>query len=139
MKRGVIKVAKKGFDVRYAHPRNLTIDSTKNQFKVHMKGRGKVTITDTEPSTFMDIEHNLGYQPVVKVWTKEEGEPWFPTPSIGSPSAAGFSRIDDNTLRVQVYVWDIFLFPPLGPGFSDFDVDIKYVIYVDPNRNVWNT
>jgi hypothetical protein len=34
MKRPVIKVAKKGYDIRTATTKNLTIDSTKNQLKL---------------------------------------------------------------------------------------------------------
>lgn len=139
MKTPVLKVAKRGFDIRTANPKDLTIDSTRNQFKVHMTGQDSVTITETNYSKFVDIEHNLGYQPALKVRVKTPGGRWYPTPYFGDEFAAGFSRIDDNTLRIQVYVWDIFLLPPFGPGFSDFDVKIEYVIYVDPFRDAWST
>jgi len=39
MKRPVIKVAKKGYDIRTATTKNLTIDSTKNQFTAPDVGR----------------------------------------------------------------------------------------------------
>ena len=33
----VLKVAKRGYDVRTANPKDLTIDSTKNQLKLYVR------------------------------------------------------------------------------------------------------
>ena len=45
MKRGVIKVAKKGFDVRYVHPKSLTIYTAGNQLKLLKR----VTVITDDP------------------------------------------------------------------------------------------
>lgn len=45
MKRPVLKVARTGYDVRTAIPRNLTIDSSKNQLKLYIR----VSITTDDP------------------------------------------------------------------------------------------
>lgn len=37
MKTPVLKVAKKGYDIRTAHPRNLTIDTSRNQLKLYRR------------------------------------------------------------------------------------------------------
>ena len=143
MKRGVIKVAKKGFDVRYTSPKNLTIDSTKNQFKVFMEGGGKVTF-DARPGggvyqrLSVDVEHNLGYQPSVKMWAGNDALGWRENPITNSGDTGptswctGLSRIDKNTIRFYFYNWD----PDMAPH-SEYDVYYKYIIFIDPNREPW--
>lgn len=44
-KKGVIYTARKNFDARSCHPKNRTIDSTKN----HLKVLGKYTLIVNEP------------------------------------------------------------------------------------------
>jgi hypothetical protein len=45
IKKGVIYTARKGFDARNCHPKNRTIDSTKN----HLKVLGKYKLIIDEP------------------------------------------------------------------------------------------
>ena len=44
-KKGVVYTARKGFDARGCHPKNRTIDSTKN----HLKVKGSYTLFIDEP------------------------------------------------------------------------------------------
>lgn len=41
----VLKVAKEGYDIRTASPKNLTVDSTKNQLKLYKR----ITVTTDDP------------------------------------------------------------------------------------------
>jgi hypothetical protein len=141
----ILKVAKKGYDIRTAEPQNLNIDSTKNQFKVYEEGEGTVSfVAKAGGSSYqrheLDISHNLGYQPAYLFFMKSpDGKvrlsPFLGTGSTGPTNvSSGAARVDDNTLRLYFYVWDIFL-----AGYSAFDVEYKYFIFVDPNKNVWNS
>lgn len=46
MRKGaILKVAKEGYDIRTANPKNLTIDSSKNQLKLY----ARVTVITDDP------------------------------------------------------------------------------------------
>jgi len=141
----VLKVAKRGYDVRTANPKDLTIDSTKNQFKVHRGGSGVIsfeakTAGNSYQGHSVDVVHNLGYQPAFLLFMKRpDGKvrlsPYLGTGSTGPTNvSSGVARVDDNTLRFYFYVWDLFL-----DAYNAFNVEYKYFIFVDPNKNVWSS
>jgi hypothetical protein len=144
MKTPVLKAARSGKDVRTAETIDLTIDSTKNQFKVHMEGMGTVNFVakgagNSYQAHSVDIEHNLGYQPSFLFWIKKPDGKVRLSPYIGDASngpscaSSGTARVTDNVLRLYFYVWNPFL-----NAYSTFDVDYRYIIFVDPNKNVWS-
>lgn len=139
----VIKVAKSGFDIRTADPRDLAIDSTKNQFKVEIEETGTVTFAAKSAGNSyqrleVDIQHNLGYQPTYLFYAQTPDGRVRPSPYIGTGStgptnvSTGIARVTDNILRLYFYVWDPFL-----DAYSSFNVYYKCLIYSDPNKNVW--
>lgn len=140
MRRGVIKVARRGFDIRYAQPRNLTVDSTTNQFKVYMEGGGVTTMGDGVFRREIDIAHNLGYQPAYLVYTKKPDGKIRLTPFVGDSSnfvnhiSTGIDRLDDNKLRLYIYSFD----PSLSSDVP-INIEYKYIIFVDPNKHVWDS
>jgi hypothetical protein len=144
----MIKVAREGYDATTAAPRYLTIDSTKNQFKAHIEGTGVAEFEardawDTCQKIEVDIEHNLGYQPtyifsIMRPDEKVRPSPFIGSAGSGSPDAweyvsSGVARVDDDILRLYFYIWDPFL-----DAYDAFDVDYRYIIFVDPNKNVWS-
>lgn len=145
MQTPVIKVARKGYDINTVDPRNLVIDSTKNQFKVHMEGEGTVSLAaggggSGYQKISVDINHNLGYQPSYLCYIKTPDGKVRNSPFIGTGDtgptklSSGVDRITDNTLRLYFYIWDPFIDP-----YDAFTVDYKYIIFVDPNKNAWTT
>lgn len=46
-KKPVLKAAKKGYDIRTADPKNLAVDTTKNQLKLY----ARISITTDDPIT----------------------------------------------------------------------------------------
>ena len=144
MKRPIIKVAKEGYDTRVASPKNLTIDTTKNQFKVEIEQSGTVTFAaksagNSYQKLHVDIAHNLGYQPtylfyVQTVDGKVHLSPYIGTGFTGSTNmSTGIARVNNNILRLYFYVWDIFL-----DSYASFDVNYRCLIYSDPNKNAWS-
>jgi len=144
MKRPVIKVARQGYGVGDG-VRYLTIDSTKNQLKEYLSATGMVTLAKTGLTTakeIIEVEHNMGYQPLFHGWFKRTSDStWYKIPSYiditigGSPVSfgAGISRPTDNVLQLCFYTAD--------PFASDYDEDFdyKYIIYIDPYKDAWDS
>lgn len=74
MKKPIIKVAKNGYDIRTANPKDLTIDSTKNTLKLFNIYTGQVDTTSPNYWNDVYITHNLGYQPYVELYYNIDGE-----------------------------------------------------------------
>lgn len=139
----VIKVAAPGYDIRTANPKNLRLDSTKNQFKVAVEGSGTFEFAAsgawTTQKLSVDIDHNLGYQPSFYAQLNGPSGGWKLNPVLNSGSTgptkwcSGTDRLDENTIRLYCYIYD-----PTLAAYSAFDVDYEYIIYVDPNQNVWS-
>ena len=140
-----ILAARKGFDVRTAEVKNLTLDSTKNQLKEFMSGGGSVTIVNVAydtPKKIVEINHNLGYQPLFTGWFRLNGtNDWKVIPAgitftVGGAEATIMGAIDrpnDNILQLHFYDFDIF-----GPEYTK-SVDYKYIIYIDPYKDAWSS
>ena len=142
MSRGVIKVAKKGFDIRYAHPRNLTVDSTKNQFKIHMEGSGTLVIPESVSAVFRVVEpvfHGLDYQPQVLVeFENPKTGGWALGPClVESPNedSVGYCTDSRGPGEYIIIVYnriDIF-----DPGHDEYSVNYRYKIFTEPIKDVW--
>lgn len=139
----VIKVARQGYDITTADPRYLTLDSSRSQFKVYEKGSGTVAFSakslgNTYQKKYVDITHNLGYQPSFIAQLKGPSGGWKVHPVLNNGSTgptkwcSGIDRLDENTIRLYVYVYD-----PTLAAYSAFNVSYEYLIFVDPNKNVW--
>ena len=140
-----ILVAREGFDVRTAEVKNLTLDSTKNQLKEFMSGGGSVTIVKQaydKPKKIVEINHNLGYQPLFAGWFRLNGTTlWktisggftFATDSGNATILGAIDRPNDNILQLHFYDCDIF-----GPEYTK-TVDYKYIIYIDPYKDAWSS
>ena len=137
----VLKVARKGYNVFTADDRFLTIDSTKNQFKVKTEVEGTAAFGSSADegvaqSITVDIEHNLGYQPTFLFYAqtpdgKVRLSPYIGTGSTGPTNVTtGTARVNDNILRLYFYVWD-----PTLDAYDAFDVNYKCLIYTDPNKD----
>lgn len=126
-------------DIKYR-----TIDSTKNHFKVYLSQYGTVTFPaasagNTAQRKYVDINHNLGYQPsiVVNASGPDGKNKAFPIVNNGTTGptkwCAGYARLNNNTIRLYFYIYDPFL-----DSYSQFDINYRYYIYIDPNKNVWS-
>lgn len=143
MGRNCIKVARPGYDVFTADVKNLTIDSTKNQLKEYLSGRGTVTLVKTGFNTakqIVEVEHNLGYQPLFHGWFKRtSGSTWYKIPSsitiaiggIDTSFGSGISRPNNNILQLCFFTADPFV------DDYDEDFDYEYIIYIDPYKDAW--
>jgi hypothetical protein len=139
----VIKVARQGYDIRTADPKDLTLDSSKNQFKVHDEDGGTFEFAGsgawTNQKLYVDITHNLGYQPSFIAQLKGPSGGWKVHPVLNNGTTgptkwcSGIDRLDENTIRLYCYIYD-----PTLAAYSAFDVDYRYIIFVDPNKNVWS-
>lgn len=146
MKRGVIKVARRGFDIRYAQPKNLTIDSTKNQAKVFMTGSGSVTLNEENNyNESVAINHNLGYQPAILAWCKIEGVTNFQPLTFFYPEGesgrfydryvvGNIKRFTDNLATLLFYETSDFM---AETPYVDHTILYTYKLFVDPEKEVW--
>jgi len=143
--RGVIKTARRRYDALTCHPRFRTLDSDLNQFKVHEFGSGTLSFEaraggSTQQRLSVDIEHNLGYQPMFLAWAKEPSDVWKQNPIVNTGSTGptkwctGFSRITDNIIRFYIYIYDNI---DIG-AYDAFDVDYEYIIFIDPSKDAWS-
>ena len=143
MSKPTIVTMRKGFNKDTSPARRRTLDGTKNHNKVAMQGRGSVSFEAREEGSayqrqHVDLVHNLGYQPFVKIWAKSASTDWaenpvFNTGTTGPTSwVSGISRIDENTIRLYFYIWDF-----TKPAYSAFNVSYRYVIYTDPVKDPW--
>lgn len=64
-----LKIASAGYDVTTADPKNLTIDSTRNQFKVMYSGQETFSLNAGNGYSYIKtITHNFGYKPQALCW-----------------------------------------------------------------------
>lgn len=151
MKTPVIKIAKKGFDIRTANPKNLTIDSSKNQFKVIDSGHGTFSLNSgNDYDSSITVTHNLGYIPFTKVWvtipevntysplTFKKG-PWVTTPTTTTP----YGTVNPFEVSITPSSSIVYIrFYENSRYFMDsYDIsnlEYEYLIFVDPSENTWD-
>ena len=141
MGQNAIKTTRQGYDVFTADEKYFTIDSTKNQLKEYLSGSGTVNLTRTggigNVKEIVEIEHNLGYQPLFHGWYKSaDDDVWYKIPDAIAIGSEGFfgaiGRPSDNILQLCFYTVEIFT-----PDYDE-DFDYKYIIYIDPYNDAWS-
>lgn len=69
MSEPTLKIAAAGYDITTADPKNLTIDSTRNHFKVAYSGKETFSLNSGNGYSYVKtITHNFGYKPQVLCW-----------------------------------------------------------------------
>jgi hypothetical protein len=131
----ILKVARQGYNVKECDPRFLTIDSSKNQFKVHMQGSDTISIPSGTSSQFLagtPIEHGLSYQPQVLFWQSSIStydEATYDDRAIYLTDARG-----DGEYIVWAYNYD----SPTAGTYAAQTLTFEYIIFVEPLENVWS-
>ena len=146
MKRPILKVAKSGFDIRTANPKDLTIDSTKNQSKILLTGEGSATLNSGNSySVSVVIDHNLGYQPAFIGWARIVGvtnwrlmtlfeaeytEEWY----ADRVTVATFRRISVNRIALGFYEDPYVL---SENPYANRTIEYCYELFTDPEEGAW--
>lgn len=143
MKERVLRASREGYNVFTCANKYLTLDSRRNQFKVSTTGSGTFEFAAsgmwTNQKLYVDIAHNLGYQPSFLAHLLGPSGDWQLNPVLNNGSTgptkwcSGIARLDEDTIRLYCYVFD-----PTLDAYDAFDVDYEYIIFVDPNKDVWS-
>lgn len=141
MKRPVIKVARKGFDVRTAAPKDLTLDSTRNQFKVFMQGSTTISIPSGSNSYFRAgtvIKHGLDYQPQIFYWVQNPlTNKWAIGPAAWGHEDGRTGLTTDARGDGEYVIWAYNYDLPAPGTYGACTLNIEYIIFVEPQQNVW--
>lgn len=150
MARPVIKIARKGYDIRTAEPKHLALNSSKNQFKVYKSGLVTFDLNSANNYTHEEIiEHSFSYKPTVIAFVSDITESggvvtasssrFNSIPSFDSIDIWGYNPmtgvIEAQADQVIIRVKEPYVSPGLGGG-TYFDVDdvvLRYLIFVDKN------
>lgn len=148
--RPVIKVARRGYDIRTALPKNLTIDTSKNQFKVYDSGLEVFDLNAGNSYTYeKTITHPFSYTPTVIAFVSDVTESggtftassskFNSLPSYDGPGGFGYNPLTGvvipGTGEVTIRVKEPYVAPFLGGG-DYFDVEgvvLRYLVFVDKN------
>lgn len=147
----VLKVAKKGVDIRTAGLGELSIDSTKNQFKVYEYGTESISLNSANGYVWeKEITHNLGYVPYVLAkmnnkFTKSGSSilinpiifaqlPVFTQPVFDGDATTyafifGSFERDNNTYKIKVEESDKMLGMPVYYDIED--INLTFYLFVD--------
>ena len=138
-----IKVTKPGKDVSSTSPRDFTIHSEYNLLKIAEEGTGEFTFADPVWGDSVNIDHNLGYNPIVwYFYYHPTHAKWFIGPSrANSPTydvftgwnlTADISNPSVNRVTLEIAAWD---------NDDDFDsfgpIPYKYFILIEPRKDAW--
>lgn len=147
----VLKVAEEGYDVTTADAKNLTIDSSKNQFKVFYEGEQTFSLNSGNSYAYTKtVTHSFGYKPQVVAWAytvkanddnddmiKEAKFCLLPTWALQgtSPMTASFVATIErstSTVKFKFYEDDGWKQPGENPAFYTLtDMKLRYLIFVD--------
>ena len=141
--RGIIKIARKGFDARYCHPRHRTVDSKYNQFKVHMQGGGTISISAGETLAkryYAQIEHGLDYEPQIRFSLKDPStSKWAIAPCRFTVNSSPVTYVYGTDVRGDGE-YMVCIYNPDLPGTDTtpaYHVEYEYIIYTEPLEDVW--
>lgn len=144
----VIKVAAPGYDIRTASPRNLRIDSTKNQFKVLEKDTVTFDLNAGNSYTYeRTISHSLSFSPTViafvsainqstkTVWaSKYNSLPSFDTTNVsGERPLTGV--VVPSSGQILIRIKEPSSFGSTTP-YTLEDVVLTYIIFADKNFDI---
>lgn len=139
-----IKTSRRGNDVLSAEPNDLVFSSKYKTLKVFASGSGSIDWTPTAMIfyTSITITHNLGYEPIVFFYYKNDKSDcnkWFQaacmapglptgTPSEGFPMAGDYN-VDSSTVTLSLtYYTGASSFPALT-------IPYKYFICIEPEQD----
>ena len=143
MKRGTIYAARQGEDALTCHPRLRTIDSTKNQLKKFLLSEGTVTLpasTGGAVRVVLPIEHNLGYTPFIMPFAMGPADTaWQCVPGILSgnscPAIYTGTTQGENETDIEFYT----IAPDYGDSYNSQTIDYKYILFIDPSKDAWES
>jgi hypothetical protein len=147
----VLKVAEEGYDVTTADAKNLTIDSSKNQFKVLYEGEQTFSLNSGNSYTYTKtVTHSFGYRPQVIGWSytvepnddnddmiKKSKFSLMPSWALHgtSPMTASFVATIErstSTVKFKFYEDDGWKQAGENPAFYTLtDMKLRYLIFVD--------
>jgi len=135
-----IKSTKDGLDVSSSTVTDFTVNSPYNSLKIFLEDFGTASVSTGVVWTD-NIVHNLGYKPVVFFYFKHpDNSMWHKAPSYGDINtgadwalAGNVKNTDINTTQLRLY--DDSVFDPMPS--SPTNVDYKYIIFVDPRKDIW--
>ena len=148
--RPVIKVARRGYDIRTAPPKNLTIDTSKNQFKVYVSRLEVFDLNIGNNYTYEKvITHPFSYTPTViafvsnitengGVFTASDNK-FNSLPSYDGPGGFGYNPLTGVIIpgagEITIRIKEPYVAPVYGGGdyFEVEDVVLRYLVFVDKN------
>ena len=138
-----IKVSKPGKDASSTDPRDFTLHSQYNIFKIAEEGGGTATIPVGDFGWDSTITHNLGYKPQVYFFFEHHIiERWILAPGRADHFTTGGEDIEDSV--TGWYVNDnnnqttFFLeYYPEEPPEEDAKIRYKYYIMIEPREDAW--
>ena len=139
----VLKIARGGYDVGTADPKNLTIDSSRNQFKVAYSGQETFSLNSGNSYSYTKtITHNFGYVPQALAWSysildsgggsagKDEKFSALPFTDyvLDTPSNRIFiASIEKSSTYVKFKVYE----HETGTAYTLSDMQLMYIVFVD--------
>lgn len=149
MIRPVIQTVRRGKSIPTAGEDDFTVNTIRNQLKIFESDIDEVELPASAGGggrTFVSIQHNLGYKPFVMAWARGEGdvngsnEPvWKRIPAtlvgISAPAIYGALTQGENETLLVFYT----LNDPATPAYSAQTIQYRYVIYLDPSQDAWDS
>ena len=143
--RPAIQVVRAGKDIATADDKDFTVNTLKNQLKILHDVYGTIVIP-ASPGMYgtmntVVVNHDLGYKPFVRLWAKGSGDTvWKQSPAtltgITAPDLfCGVTQGDNET----DFVFYALLNDPGTPAYSAQTIEYRYVIYIDPSRDAWDS
>lgn len=138
-----LRFTKPGKDISSTDPRDFTIHSDYNILKIAEEGYGEFTFVNPSWGDSVEINHNLGYNPIVWFYYYHPSHSkWFLGPSrANSPTylsgtgwnlTADITNPTENKVMLEMAAWDNTLaFVSFGP------VPYKYFILIEPRKDAW--
>ena len=117
--------------------RDFMLRSDKNILKVAVEGTGMFDISDVSPTDSIDINHNLGYKPIVMYYFKHPqvgtGRYYLaPTRADAGWNLSGhYEHLNDNSVRLNLTGY-------YNSGSTSLsNIPYKYYILIEPRLDTW--
>lgn len=147
----VVKIARRGYDIRTTLPKNLTIDTSKNQFKVFDSGLETFSLNSTNNYSWTKtVTHNLGYVPLALCWAyyAEPNDDWttmvlvqkFTLIPYGyamgtDPQTASLVASMERTTSYVKFKFfqqtDWYEYEPAPANFTLTNMKMRYLVFID--------
>jgi len=138
-----IKVSKPDKDASSTNPRDFTIHSQYNIFKIAEEGGGTATISVGDSGWDSTITHNLGYKPLVYFYFEHhELERWILAPGGIDHFTTGGEDIEDRVtgwaVNDDINNTTFYLeYLPEESPIVDTLIRYKYYIMIEPREDAW--